>query len=117
MDNNLKKIKGEYEINDGEINYAFKDLLIDTNTLHLKGTVESKEKNKKGKFEINLGASNQSEGDYWAYYAEDDDEDIYAVLSSLYQSFNIKTDVKQDGNDISIEIKMKYVGQKSKNKT
>lgn len=107
-----KKITGEYTIKDRNFDYVFKDMSIDTNTLFLNGTVELKGKNKKGKFKINFGPTNQSENDYETNYNEEDDEDIYAVLSMLYDSFNIKTDVKQNGKDITIEIKMKYVGQK-----
>lgn len=107
-----KKINGEYEIKDGNLNYVFKNLSIDTDTLFLKGTVELKERNKKGEFEINIGATNQSENDYEAVYDEDDDEDIYAVLSKLYDSFNTKINVEQSGKDIIVEIKMHYKGQK-----
>ncbi len=107
-----KKIKGEYEIKDGNLNYVFKDLSIDTDTLFLKGIVESKERGKKGEFEINIGATNQSEDDYGTFYEEDDDEDIYAVLDKLYESFNTKINVEQSGKDITVEIKMHYKGQK-----
>lgn len=107
-----KKIIGEYTIKDKNFDYVFKDMSIDTDTLFLNGTVELKERNKKGSFKINFGPTNQLENDYETNYSEEDDEDIYAVLSMFYDSFDIKTDVIQTGKDITIEIKMKYVGQK-----
>lgn len=113
----IKKIKGEYEIENNGLTYIFKDLEFDASEFegfHLRGTFEIKGTNKKGKFGINFGEENDS-GDFEIYnypnsqYDDTDDEkDIYNGIAKLYKSFKMAIDVEQNGKDISIKINLHY---------
>ena len=116
----IKKIKGEYEIENNGLTYIFKDLEFDASEFegfHLRGTFEIKGTNKKGKFELkgtkkkgefemSLGVDS-GEKTYYEY-EEGDGEDIMTVLDMLHTKLDPKTTFKQDGKDIIFQVRTHY---------
>ncbi len=114
-DNMNKTIKGEYEIKDGDSDYIFKDLRFDIGTFYLRGNFEIKGTNKKGGFEINLGASDKTKYDYELCHCEEDGyeekdvyKDVYKALDMLYDKLNPKINFEQDGKDIVLQFRTNY---------
>lgn len=121
-DNMIKKIEGEYEIENKGLTYIFKDLKFDASEskgLHLKGSFEIKEANKKGKFSINFGEENDEDDEDFKVYdyinsEDNDEEDVYDAVEKLYKSFKMAIDIKQNGKDITIKINLHYKDYKKK---
>ncbi len=101
-----RTVKGEYEIQDGDFEYIFKDMKFDTEDFYLRGKFELKGTKKKGEFEMSLGVDS-GEKTYYEY-EEGDGEDIMTVLDMLHTKLDPKTTFKQDGKDIIFQVRTHY---------